>query len=95
MTTNNFSQEDASCPAEGILKQLSGKWKPQIYRLALDGPLPQATSVYAPDDPRAAALEVENHAWSDIVIYLVRGTALDGQVRAFALDAARSTKAWP
>ena len=23
------------------------------------------------------ALEVENHAWSDIVIYLVRGTAVD------------------
>ena len=39
MTTNNFSQEDASCPAEGILKQLSGKWKPQIFRLALDGPV--------------------------------------------------------
>jgi DNA-binding HxlR family transcriptional regulator len=39
MTTNNFSQEDASCPAEGILRQLSGKWKPQIFRLALDGPV--------------------------------------------------------
>ena len=39
MTTNNFSSEDASCPAEGILKQLSGKWKPQIFRLALDGPV--------------------------------------------------------
>lgn len=39
MTTNNFSQEEASCPAEGILKQLSGKWKPQIFRLALDGPV--------------------------------------------------------
>lgn len=39
MTTNNLPQEEASCPAEGILKQLSGKWKPQIFRLALDGPL--------------------------------------------------------
>ncbi len=28
--------------------------------LALDGPLPQATSVFAPDDPAAAALEAEN-----------------------------------
>lgn len=28
--------------------------------LALDGPLPQATSVFAPDDPAAAALEVDN-----------------------------------
>lgn len=25
------------CPAEGLLKQLSGKWKPQIFRLALQG----------------------------------------------------------
>ena len=28
--------------------------------LALDGPLPQATSVFSPDDPAAAALEAEN-----------------------------------
>lgn len=27
------------CPAEGLLKQLSGKWKPQIFRFALDSPL--------------------------------------------------------
>ena len=27
------------CPAEGLLKQLSGKWKPQIFRLALEGPV--------------------------------------------------------
>ena len=33
----------------------------------------------APPSPATAevALEVENHAWSDIVIYLVRGTATD------------------
>jgi len=32
----------------------------------------------APSDARAeVALEVENHGWSDIVIYLVRGTAVD------------------
>lgn len=28
-----------SCPAEALLKTLSGKWKPQIFRLALDGPV--------------------------------------------------------
>lgn len=27
----------SECPAEGLLKQLSGKWKPQIFRLALQG----------------------------------------------------------
>jgi hypothetical protein len=33
----------------------------------------------APPSPATAevALEVENHGWSDIVIYLVRGTATD------------------
>lgn len=33
----------------------------------------------APPSPATAevALEVENHAWSDIVIYLVRGTSTD------------------
>ncbi|WP_299704073.1 helix-turn-helix domain-containing protein [uncultured Pontibacter sp.] len=39
MTTNNLPQQEPSCPAEEILKQLSGKWKPQIFRLALDGPV--------------------------------------------------------
>ena len=32
-------QNEAGCPAEGLLKMLSGKWKPQIFRLALDGPI--------------------------------------------------------
>jgi DNA-binding HxlR family transcriptional regulator len=27
------------CPAESLLKQLSGKWKPQIFRIALTGPV--------------------------------------------------------
>lgn len=27
----------SECPAEGLLKQLSGKWKPQIFLLALQG----------------------------------------------------------
>lgn len=28
-----------TCPAEQLLKTLSGKWKPQIFRMALDGPV--------------------------------------------------------
>lgn len=30
-------EKENSCPAEGLLKLLSGKWKPQIFKLALDG----------------------------------------------------------
>ena len=30
-------EKENSCPAEGFLKLLSGKWKPQIFKLALDG----------------------------------------------------------
>lgn len=32
-------ENENNCPAEGLLKQLSGKWKPQIFRLATTGPL--------------------------------------------------------
>lgn len=32
-------ENENSCPAEGLLKLLSGKWKPQIFKLALDGPV--------------------------------------------------------
>ena len=39
MTTQNSGPGNESCPAEGLLKQLSGKWKPQIFRLALESPL--------------------------------------------------------
>jgi len=39
MTTQNNQEEDNTCPAEGLLKMLSGKWKPQIFRLALEGPI--------------------------------------------------------
>lgn len=39
MTTENNKTEEGQCPAEGLLKLLSGKWKPQIFRLAVEGPL--------------------------------------------------------
>ena len=28
-----------ACPAESLLRSLSGKWKPQMFRLAMAGPL--------------------------------------------------------
>lgn len=31
--------ENTNCPAETLLKALSGKWKPQLFRLALDAPI--------------------------------------------------------
>lgn len=39
MTTLPINNPPENCPAEGLLKLMSGKWKPQIFRLALDGPL--------------------------------------------------------
>lgn len=39
MTTNSNIDNDNNCPAEGLLKMLSGKWKPQIFRMAADGPV--------------------------------------------------------
>ena len=39
MTTKITTDNDASCPAQGMLKLLAGKWKPEIFRLALEGPL--------------------------------------------------------
>lgn len=34
-----MEKAENACPAEELLKLISGKWKPQIFRLALDGPL--------------------------------------------------------
>lgn len=34
-----MSDNENGCPAEGLLKMLSGKWKPQIFRLATVGPV--------------------------------------------------------
>ncbi|HAT3999339.1 TPA: helix-turn-helix transcriptional regulator [Elizabethkingia anophelis] len=39
MTTNINNKNYECCPAEEVLKLLSGKWKPQIFRLAIEGPL--------------------------------------------------------
>jgi DNA-binding HxlR family transcriptional regulator len=39
MTTGMETENKDHCPAEGLLKMLSGKWKPQIFRLALEGPV--------------------------------------------------------
>ena len=37
MKTSSDAQNQ--CPAESLLKQLSGKWKPQIFRIALTEPV--------------------------------------------------------
>lgn len=40
MTTKKATEEIKNeCPAEWLLKILSGKWKPQIFRIALSGPI--------------------------------------------------------
>lgn len=39
MTINISNKNNESCPAEELLRLLSGKWKPQIFRLAIEGPL--------------------------------------------------------
>lgn len=39
MTTNTNIENDNGCPVEGLLKMLSGKYKMQMFRLAVDGPL--------------------------------------------------------
>lgn len=39
MTTIKEDFVQDGCPAEGLLKLLSGKWKPQIFRLAVEGPV--------------------------------------------------------
>lgn len=39
MTTNDRTPKRETCPVQALLKQLSGKWKPEIFRLAADGPV--------------------------------------------------------
>lgn len=39
MTTKMDTEEKETCPAQALLKMLSGKWKPEIFRLAADHPL--------------------------------------------------------
>jgi len=39
MTTKKAEVSPDTCPAQALLKMLSGKWKPEIFRLALAAPL--------------------------------------------------------
>ena len=40
MTTHHEKTGAENCPAKGLLKLLGGKWKPQVFRLAVvEGPL--------------------------------------------------------
>lgn len=34
-----MEDNQTGCPAEALLKQLSGKWKPRIFRIAVDEPV--------------------------------------------------------
>lgn len=39
LTDNTPIERNDECPAQALLKALAGKWKPQIFRLALQGPV--------------------------------------------------------
>lgn len=39
MTTIPPAENPETCPAQGLLKLLSGKWKPEIFRLATGSPV--------------------------------------------------------
>lgn len=39
MTSKSEEKEEETCPVQGILKLLAGKWKPEIFRLAVNGSL--------------------------------------------------------
>jgi DNA-binding HxlR family transcriptional regulator len=39
MTSSDSKETTETCPAQGLLKALTGKWKPEIFRLAVEGPL--------------------------------------------------------
>ncbi len=39
MTTTKTDSTNDSCPAQALLKMLSGKWKPQLFKLATISPL--------------------------------------------------------
>lgn len=39
MTIKKENLDSETCPAQGLLKLLSGKWKPEIFRLALEAPI--------------------------------------------------------
>ena len=39
MTILDQKDDKETCPAQSLLKLLSGKWKPEIFRLAVEGPL--------------------------------------------------------
>lgn len=39
MTTKKITEENETCPAQALLKLLSGKWKPEVFRIAVDGSL--------------------------------------------------------
>lgn len=39
MTIKKLTNDTETCPAQGLLKLLSGKWKPEIFRLAVESSL--------------------------------------------------------
>lgn len=39
MTTPKRSDNEEVCPAQGLLKLLAGKWKPEVFRAAVNGPV--------------------------------------------------------
>lgn len=58
MTTPSLKDQQETCPAQSLLKLLSGKWKPEIFRLATHGPLRFSTLLRDIKDSNKQSLNI-------------------------------------
>ena len=68
MTTKNGTAPGEICPAEQLLKQISGKWKPQLFRLAMEGPLRFNTLLREMEGVNKQSLSTALHELEDHVL---------------------------
>lgn len=58
MTAKKDVNSSETCPVQGLLKMLAGRFKPEVFRLALDGPLRFSTLLKQIDGANKQTLSV-------------------------------------
>ncbi len=69
MTNKNTTEQNETCPAQSLLKMLSGKWKPEIFKLSVSGPLRFSTLLKSLPDANKQSLSTALRELEDVGLF--------------------------
>lgn len=69
MTNKSSTEQKETCPAQSLLKMLSGKWKPEIFKLSVSGPLRFSTLLKSLPEANKQSLSIALRELEEVELF--------------------------